>query len=128
MNLYRMYWAEKRFTDRVQSGQEHLALLRLETDKTQAVSLNQAFVKITEKHPELKNKNIWKIAKVEQYDYDKKAWKVVQELGLNTGYLSRKDRENMGRDYPQGSATNGVLGLLGAFALLAGIAFVAAKR
>lgn len=134
MNLYRVFWTEAYLAFSVESGRDHLELLPfypINKDgsrgyKTQAAKPSGAVKNSQKKHPEFTNTG-WRVAKVEQYDYDKDKWIIVQKLEVKPNYKYR--------DYPasrpfqnRGEATTGVLVILGAFTLIAGVAYVTARR
>ena len=97
--LFRVSWVESRFAWRVKNGQEHLALLSLQSDNTKAATYRGAIKNI--KKTNKLNWDILSIAKVEQYDYGTKEWKTVQEL---------KPNPNNYRDYPASGPFKELLG------------------
>lgn len=87
--LFRVSWVESRFAWRVKNGQEHLALLKLDSANTKAATYKGA-IKNVKKTSKL-NWDILSIAQVEQYDYDNKNWNTVFEI---------KPKPKNERDYP----------------------------
>ena len=134
MSLYRISWTEAHLANRVEAGKEHLSSLPLypiNNDgsrgyKTQAVSPGGAVKNSQRQNPQFFDRS-WRVAKIEEYDYDNKVWAIVQEL--KPRYQSYRDYPAAG-PYSAGEANVGmvILSLFGAFTGIAAVAYLTRRR
>lgn len=80
LNLYRISWAESRLCHGVERGQQEAWRVPTTEVKTQAHNLRHAIKNTQDENNQFFDATMWRVLKAEQYDYESKVWRVVQEL------------------------------------------------
>jgi hypothetical protein len=86
LNLYRISWAESRLCHEVERGQQEAWRVPTVEVKTQAHCLRHAIKNTQDGDKRFYDATMWRVLRVEQYDYKAKVWTTIKLLKGSTMY------------------------------------------